>query len=131
MAKVINEIGTIHHIGEFQSGTSKAGKQWSKTEVVFAIEDNFQSFRYVAITFFGDDKEMLANFKEGDKVAISYYASSREWNGKWFTDLKVFALDPVAPQEQPKKATRKAEPVLEAAAPGLLDPDAHGEDLPF
>ena len=133
MSKVINEIGRIHHIGEHQSGVSKAGKTWGKQEVVFEIEDNFQSYRYVAITFFGDDKEMLANFKEGDKVAISYYASSREWNGKWFTDLKVFALDPVSPQT--KKATAKPTPAPTQSEvlfqpQESLDPAEH-EDLPF
>lgn len=132
MSKVINEIGRIHHIGEHLSGVSKAGKTWGKQEVVFEIEDNFQSYRYVAITFFGDDKEMLANFKEGDKVAISYYASSREWNGKWFTDLKVFALDPVAP-EQTKKATKPAPAPKqqEIFTQESLDPAENPEDLPF
>lgn len=134
MSKVINEIGRIHHIGEHQSGVSKAGKTWGKQEVVFEIEDNFQSYRYVAITFFGDDKEMLANFKEGDKVAISYYASSREWNGKWYTDLKVFALDPVAPEQTKKATATKPAPApkqQEIFTQESLDPAENPEDLPF
>lgn len=138
MSKVINEIGRIHHIGEYQKGTSKAGKQWSKQEVVFEIEDNFQSYRYVAITFFGDDVEALDNYKEGDKVAISYFASSREWNGRWYTDLKLFAINPVTAQpEQPRKAaaTRPApaptQPEVLFQSQESLDPAEHGEDLPF
>lgn len=127
--KTTSEIAKIHHIGEVQSGTSKAGKYWQKCEVVFDIEENTDSHRYVAVTFFGDDVDILEGYKEGDEVDVSYYASSREWNGRWYTDLKLSLMvrkEAVVPMPEPKTAPKKrATPKVEES----LEPQS--DDLPF
>lgn len=127
--KTISEVAKIHHIGEVQSGTSKAGKYWQKCEVVFDIEENTDSHRYVAVTFFGDDVDILEGYKEGDEVDVSYYASSREWNGRWYTDLKLSLMvrkEAVVPMPEPKTAPKKrATPKVEES----LEPQS--DDLPF
>lgn len=125
--KTVSEIAKIHHIGEFQSGTSKAGKLWTKTEVVFDITENTDSHRYVAITFFGDEVDMLNDYKEGDEVDVTYWASSREWNGRWYTDLKLFGMvrkEAVVPMPETAQPKRKPAPKAET-----LDPQP--DDLPF
>ena len=127
--KTTSETAKIHQIGEVQSGTSKAGKYWQKCEVVFDIEENTDSHRYVAITFFGDEVDMLNEYQEGDEVDVSYYASSREWNGRWYTDLKLSCLvrkEAVVPMPEPKAEPKKrATPKVEES----LEPQS--DDLPF
>lgn len=127
--KTTSEIAKIHHIGEVQSGTSKAGKYWQKCEVVFDIEENTDSHRYIAVTIFGDDVDVLEGYKEGDEVDVSYYASSREWNGRWYTDLKLSCLvrkEAVVPMPEPKAEPKKrATPKVEES----LEPQS--DDLPF
>lgn len=127
--KTTSEIAKIHQIGEVQSGTSKAGKYWQKCEVVFDVEDNTDSHRYVAVTFFGDEVDILEGYKEGDEVDVAYYATSREWNGRWFTDLKLFSMvrkEAVVPMPEPKTAPKKrATPKVEES----LEPQS--DDLPF
>ncbi|PLX22468.1 MAG: hypothetical protein C0599_06260 [Salinivirgaceae bacterium] len=40
-----------------------------------------------------NDKVSLSNLKPGTKVNVSFNAESREYNGRWYTDLKVWKMD--------------------------------------
>ena len=69
-----------------ETGTSKAGKEWTKQTIV--IDNGDQYNPNVAISFFGDDKvKMLENFKEGQDVSIGVNISSKEFNGKWYNQI--------------------------------------------
>lgn len=82
----------LHIKGDVQTGTSKAGKAWAKRESVFKDPE---AERYIAVTLFGDDEVgMLDDMEAGSKCKIEYYASSREWNGRWYTDLRLISVTP-------------------------------------
>lgn len=81
----------LHSKGEVQTGTSRAGNPWAKREAVFKEPDNE---RYVAITLFGEDEVgVLDDIKEGSRVDVEYYVQSREWNGRWYTDVRFVSVD--------------------------------------
>ncbi len=42
---------------------------------------------------------MLNRFNEGDRIRMSFEIESREFNGRWYTDVKAWRLD--APMESP------------------------------
>lgn len=87
----ITESLILHVKGFVQTGTSKAGKAWAKREAIFKDID---TERYIAVTLFGDDEVGdLDIFNAGDHVRLTYYATSREWNGRWYTDLRYVSIE--------------------------------------
>ena len=99
--------GKIIHALPEVSGTSKAGNLWKKKEYVLENTDG-QFPRKVAFTCFGDNADKI-NLQVGQTATIYFDIESREWNGKWFTDIRCWRADvepeggaaPVAgPQDQ-------------------------------
>ena len=82
-----------------QSGTSARGN-WSKQEFVFEYQEgNFPT--QVCMNVWGEDKvRELDKYQVGDKVKISFNLSSREYNGRWYTDVRAWRIEPAgsAPQ---------------------------------
>ena len=105
--------GTIVQILPYESGTSKAGKEWRK--VVFILETQDQYPRKVAISLLNDNINKYA-IQVGKVVTANLEIESREWNGKWYTEVKAWQL--TYPQGQP------------VATPAPAQPQA-AEDLPF
>ena len=103
-----------------QSGTSARGT-WSKQDFVLEYPDgNFTA--QACFTAFGDDKVAeLGKFAEGDTVRVSFNLRAREYNGRWYNDLRFQYVtaqeNKTAPAPAPKPAPAKED-----------DPDA---DLPF
>lgn len=129
-----------------QSGQSTRG-QWAKQEFILEYMDgNFPSS--VCFTAWGDDKvNELARFQVGDKVKVSFNIKGREYNGRWYNDLRVWKISSAnAPAQQATPAAQAAPEFQampsasygarpqEVPAPTFEDiPAADGteEDLPF
>ena len=83
-----------------QSGTSARGT-WSKQEFIFEYQEgNFPT--QVCMNVWGEDKvRELDKYQVGDKVKISFNLSSREFNGRWYTDVRAWRIEPAgsAPQQ--------------------------------
>ena len=41
----------------------------------------------------GDKVDTLANFNIGDMVTVSFDIESREFNGRWYTDVKAWKIE--------------------------------------
>lgn len=67
------------------TGTSARGT-WSKQEMIFEYKDEFE--RKVCISFWGDKIQEIASLTPGAKAKISFNIESREYNGRWFTELR-------------------------------------------
>lgn len=107
-----------------QSGTSARGP-WSKQEFVFEYQEgNFPT--QVCMNVWGEDKvKELEKYQVNDKVKISFNLSSREYNGRWYTDVRAWRIEPAGSQQT-------AAPELTAAPPPPIDaPMPSDEDLPF
>ncbi|MBD5358213.1 MAG: DUF3127 domain-containing protein [Bacteroides sp.] len=71
-----------------QTGTSKMGNPWKKKEWVL---ETFGAYpRKVKFHIFGDRAETI-QFELGKDYTVSFDLESREFNGKWYTDVSVFA----------------------------------------
>ena len=77
-----------------QQGVSKTGNNWMKQE--FVIETQEQYPRKICANLWGDKTDMLNQFAEGQLVKVSFDLESREFNGKWYTDVKAWKLEPAA-----------------------------------
>lgn len=120
--------GTIVQILPYEGGTSKAGKEWRK--VVFILETQEQYPRKVAISLLNDNIDKYA-IQVGTVVTANLEIESREWNGKWYTEVRAWQVThpqakPVAPAPQP---TTQAY-TQQVATPAPAQPQA-AEDLPF
>ena len=76
----------IQYLGE-TTGTSKAGNPWKKKEWV--VETFGQYPRKVKVQCFGDRSDAL-NLEPGRDYVLSVDLESREFNGRWYTDVSVF-----------------------------------------
>ena len=76
-----------------QTGTSARGA-WAKQEFILEYQEgNFPS--QVCMNVWGDDKvKELDKYQVGDKVEISLNLSSREYNGRWYTDVRAWRIEP-------------------------------------
>lgn len=68
-----------------QGGMSKAGREWKKQEYVLETHDSFP--RKVKFDFFGDRVDQF-KLNIGDEVTVSFDIESREFNGRWYTDIR-------------------------------------------
>lgn len=73
-----------------QGGTSKAGNAWRKREYVLETQETYP--KKVCFHLFGDriDQYPMAI---GEEVTISYDLESREFNGRWYTDVRAYKVE--------------------------------------
>ena len=120
-------VGVVYRILPPQSGTSARG-QWQKQEVVFELPDEFS--RKVCVTFFGDRAQDAASLQVGDMLNVSVNIESREYNGRWYTDVRAWRIQKVQP-EQPAAAPIPDLPPFETAEPAMPAGGDQFDDLPF
>ena len=107
--------GTIKLIGETKTGTSKAGKAWSKLSFLIANNSGYEGKEAIfSFDLFGEDKveKFLKYNKVGAEVDVKYNIECREWEGKYFTNLaawSVFKADAEATPEVAETAEALAE----------------------
>lgn len=115
--------GKIVRKFNLQSGISARGN-WSKQEFLLEFQDgNYPS--QLCMNVWGEDKVRdFEKYQVGDKVRISFSLSSREFNGRWYTDVRAWRIEPSSP----------VAPVqVEAPIPSPDDIPVSdfGNDLPF
>lgn len=70
-----------------ESGTSKAGKAWSKATIIVETEGQYP--KKVAITNTKNPLE-FATIPAGVPVVFDVDIDSREYNGKWYTNVTCY-----------------------------------------
>ena len=92
----MNIKGTVTELPELQTGTNeRTGNQWKKQTVV--IETGGQYPKTVAVDFF--NKEVTV--KVGDVVTIEFEPQSREYNGRYYTNLTGWKIEQVTAGDKP------------------------------
>ena len=110
-----------------QNGSSARGP-WSKQEFIFEYQEgNFPT--QVCMNVWGEDKVRdLARHNDGDKVKVSFNLSSREYNGRWYTDVRAWRIESAAPvASAPSQDPGPMPPPPMEEPAGTLDED----DSPF
>lgn len=122
-------VGVVYRVLPVQSGTSARG-QWQKQEVVFEMPDEFS--RKVCVTFFGDRVSDAASLQVGEKVNVSVNIESREYNGRWYTDVRAWRIQKVQPEQAaPAAAPIPDLPPLPTSEPAMAGGAEPFDDLPF
>jgi len=72
-----------------QTGTGKNG-QWKKQE--FIVETEGQFAKKVCVSIWGD-KINDSQLQIGNELRIDFDIESREYNGRWYTDVKAWKIE--------------------------------------
>lgn len=109
------------------SGTSRNGNPWKKKEYVLETFDTYP--RKVHFTCFGDNADKIV-LQPGQTVTVHFDIESREYNGRWYTDIRAWKaeLDNAA---APAPAAPAAAAPFAAAPTSPLAPAADEGDFPF
>lgn len=118
--------GTVVSVLPIVKGTSARG-EWMKQEVIFDQPGEYS--RKVCVGFWGDKAQEAASLHPGDKVTISANVESREYNGRWYTEVRAWRM--VRQSAQPAAPSADAFPPLDAFAPEESAPADKVDDLPF
>ena len=135
--------GTLRQKLGVQSGMSSRGS-WTKQEFVLEYPDGKFTSQVCMLAFGQDKVQELAKYQVGDRIKVSFNLKSREYNGRWYTDIQIWriapagtvAQAPAAPAQQAaapvQSAPVQAPPPFQAPSPSLDDmPEDPSEDLPF
>lgn len=72
-----------------QIGTEKNG-EWKKQEII--VETDGQYPKKICVSVWGD-KINESQLKLGNNLKIEFDLESREFNGKWYTDVKAWKIE--------------------------------------
>lgn len=126
-----------------QSGVSRAGNNWKKREYVLETQETYP--KKVHFVLFGDRADQYP-LNIGDTVRVSFDINSREFNGRWYTSIDAWKVEPVtgapaAAAPAPAYGAAPAAPAYGAApaapaygaAPAAMPDLGSGpnDDLPF
>lgn len=124
--------GKVIQILPLQSGQGKVN-EWRKQD--FILETQTQFAKKVCISLWGDRIDQ-ARIIEGDFVTASFDVESREYNGRWYTDLRAWKV--VKGEATAMAAPSNDSEGMPAAAPSAPAPAQQdwstnevADDLPF
>jgi len=101
-----------------ESGVSKSGTAWVKGGFLTTSDGQYPV--NIAFSIWGDKTDLVKNLVTGTEIKVKFDVSSREYNGKYYHEIKAFAIEKVG-QQQPAQQT-------------FTQPEAQtlpGTDLPF
>ena len=124
--------GTVYRILPVTKGTSARG-DWQRQDVIFDYSDGGNFTRKMCVTFFNRPDD-VAKLREGSRYQVSVNIDAREYNGRWFTDIRAWRLQPVEVAPAPEAAPMPSMPdlpPLQAEPTYAAAPAQEVDDLPF
>ena len=118
--------GKVLEILPAVTGQSARGT-WERQTVVFE-QANKQFGKEIAVTFMNKAQE-VAMLQKGQSYTVSFDIESRNYQGRWYTDVRAWRVQPLQPQVAPAMPDMppfadEPQPAYSAGA-GVID------DMPF
>ncbi|MBR4787035.1 MAG: DUF3127 domain-containing protein [Bacteroidales bacterium] len=129
--------GKVVRLGTLTEGTSARGP-WRKQELIIETEEQYP--RTVCLICWTNQIDEIQKFAPGQTIKAQIEISSREFNGKWYTDVRVWRFDPVgttaapvaAPAQQAQQPMMHQTPPAAAPTTEYFPPAEDSvDDLPF
>ena len=132
--------GKVVRLGNLTEGTSPRGA-WRKQELIIETIEQFP--KQVCLVCWGDRVAEAQNFTIGQTIKAQISIESREFNGKWYTDVRPFRFDLDTPQQAQPMQQPMQQPMMQPqqfAAPSYEQNNIpvtdyfqtdNGDDLPF
>lgn len=116
--------------------SSRTGNPWMSQDYVIEVPGQYP--RKCVFRVFGEDRIKQFNIQMGEDLTVSFDIDAREYNGRWYNDVRAYnvtrgaapmaAMPGTAPQAAPfppQQAAAPFPPAQEPAGEGSTD------DLPF
>ena len=116
--------GKVINILPEQTGQGKNGN-WVKQD--FVIETSDQYPKKVCFSTWGDKAAEVKKLNLGENLVVSFNAESREYNQKWYTDLRAWKIVKGTQSNSSNSASTNGIPPL---SENDIPPEEN-EDLPF
>ena len=102
-----------------RSGVSARG-EWKSQEFVIEYQEG-QYPRKMVFNVWGADRLQRFNIQIGQTVLVAFDIDAREWNGRWFTDIRAFDVRQVDPNAAP---VAQSAPVMQSVPVAEANPEA-------
>ena len=134
-------VGKLIKVLPEVTGQGKNGP-WSKQDFVIETLDS-QYPKKVCMTAWGEKVNDLKQFADGDTLKATFSAESREYNDRWYTELRAFRIElseggadasysaPARPAAAQQPQSRPAQPNQPTAMSFNAAFDEESNDLPF
>ena len=112
-----------------QSGVGRNG-EWKKQDIIVETTDS-QYPKKICVSIWGD-KINPAQLQSGNDLVIDFDVESREFNGRWYTDVKAWKIE-LASMQTPQSESIPASPSAAFSSSDIPPepPRAEFDDLPF
>ena len=123
--------GKIIAVLPLRSGVSqKDGKSWMTQEYV--IETLEQYPKRCVFNVFGEEKINEYNLQVGSEVMVKFDINAREYNGRWYNDIRAWKVEPAQAGQAPaQEAPFQPAPADAIPAPTIAPPNDNADPLPF
>jgi hypothetical protein len=126
----LDVIGKIIQVMDPVRGTSKAGKDWVKQEFVLETQETYP--KKICIGMMGDKTNEISKFRVEDVVKVHLNLESREYNGKWYTNVNAWKIEQAMASNGGNANNMSNSPMnSEPDVNYGNSADASGDDLPF
>jgi hypothetical protein len=128
--------GKVVRLGALTEGTSARGP-WRKQDLIIETEEQFP--KTVCLTCWTNQIDEIQKFAPGQTIKAQIDLSSREFNGKWYTDVRVWRFEPIGATTAPATAPQPMQQPMMHQTPPAAAPTTEYfppagdsvDDLPF
>ena len=83
--------------------SNRTGNPWKMQD--FVIEETMGQFpKRMVFNVFGEENLTRFNIQEGQELTVSFDINAREYNGRWYNDIRAWNVVPATPAAQPAAA---------------------------
>lgn len=127
--------GRVKQILPARSGVSqRTGNEWKALPFIFEYYENDADRFPDTVVLETYDTKVIDNLKEGMEIVVGFGHRTREYEGRFYNELKIYSLESVArASQQPAAASESPQP--NNNPPGfenpVTSPKNDDDDLPF
>ena len=117
-----------------RSGVSaRTGSEWKMASYVLETMEQYP--RKMMFNVFGADRIAQFNIQLGETLTVSFDIDSREYNGRWYNDIRAWKVDrnvaPAAGAPIPPAGAPVPPPVADPFGAPQMNASSEADDLPF
>jgi len=106
-------------VNEVETGKSQDGNEWKKQTVIVTTGGQYP--KTIAVSCMGKTVDYSSQLKVGQTIDVEFDVQSREYNGRWYTDVKAWKIT----------AQTGSTNVPASEAVSATTPEGKSNDLPF
>lgn len=124
----IELTGKVVQLLPEQTGQGKNGV-WKRQDFIIETADQYP--KKICFSGWGDKADIVSGLQPGQSVKVSFNPESREFNGKWYTDLRAWKIETGDQGSAPSGGSFPDLQQYSNFEPPVISDEASKDDLPF